>query len=55
MVHLAAESLMIKRKVLEQFTDKNLYPYSKFYLRDIKKATRACTGRTTSPPSASSA
>ncbi len=35
-VHLAAESLMIKRKVLEQFTDKNLYPYSKFYLRDIK-------------------
>jgi ribonucleoside-triphosphate reductase len=36
MVHLAAESLMIKRKVLEQFTDKNLYPYSKFYLREIK-------------------
>ena len=35
-VHLAAESLMIKRKVLEQFTDKNLYPYSKFYLREIK-------------------
>ncbi|TFG39886.1 MAG: ribonucleoside triphosphate reductase, partial [Syntrophobacterales bacterium] len=36
LVHLAAESLMIKRKVLEQFTDKNLYPYSKFYLREIK-------------------
>ena len=36
MVHLAAESLVIKRKVLEQFTDKNLYPYSKFYLREIK-------------------
>jgi len=35
-VHLAAESLTIKRKVLEQFTDKNLYPYSKFYLREIK-------------------
>ena len=35
-VHLAAESLVIKRKVLEQFTDKNLYPYSKFYLREIK-------------------
>lgn len=35
-VHLSAESLMIKRKVLEQFTDKNLYPYSKFYLREIK-------------------
>jgi ribonucleoside-triphosphate reductase len=37
MVRLAAESLSIKRKVLEQFTDKNLYPYSKFYLREIKR------------------
>jgi ribonucleoside-triphosphate reductase len=37
-VRLAAESLTIKRKVLEQFTDKNLYPYSQFYLRDIKKS-----------------
>jgi len=36
-VNLAIESLTIKRKVLEQFTDKNLYPYSKFYLRDIKQ------------------
>ncbi|GAB6904872.1 Anaerobic ribonucleoside-triphosphate reductase [Desulfosarcina cetonica] len=35
-VNLAIESLAIKRKVLEQFTDKQLYPYSKFYLRDIK-------------------
>ena len=35
-VDLAIESLSIKRKVLEQFTDNNLYPYSKFYLRDIK-------------------
>ena len=34
---LAAESLTIKRKVLEQFTGKNLYPYSKYYLRDIKQ------------------
>ncbi len=38
LVHLAAESLQIKRKVLEQFTEKNLYPYSRFYLREIKKA-----------------
>ena len=37
-VVMAAESLTIKRKVLEQFTEKNLYPYSKFYLREIKKA-----------------
>jgi len=34
---LAQISLEIKRKVLEQFTDKNLYPHAKFYLRDIKK------------------
>lgn len=38
LVQLAAESLQIKRKVLEQFTEKNLYPYSRFYLREIKKA-----------------
>jgi ribonucleoside-triphosphate reductase len=37
LARLAAESLTIKRKVLEQFTDKNLYPYSKFYLREIKQ------------------
>jgi ribonucleoside-triphosphate reductase len=37
-VNLAGESLSIKRKVLERFTDHNLYPYSKFYLREIKKA-----------------
>jgi len=36
---LAGESLAIKRKVLEKFTDKNLYPYTKFYLREIKKNT----------------
>ncbi|MDL2330257.1 ribonucleoside triphosphate reductase [Desulfosarcina sp. OttesenSCG-928-A07] len=35
-VNLAIESLAIKRKVLEQFTENRLYPYSKFYLRDIK-------------------
>jgi len=38
MVCLATESLSIKRKVLERFTDENLYPYSKFYLREIKQA-----------------
>ena len=35
-MELARESLEIKRKVLEDYTDKNLYPYTKFYLRDIK-------------------
>jgi len=36
-INLAVESLTIKRKILETFTDKNLYPYSKFYLRQIKE------------------
>lgn len=31
----AKNSLEIKRKVLENFTKSNLYPYTKFYLRDI--------------------
>ena len=35
-MQLAVESLSIKRKVLEKFTDQQLYPYSKFYLRDVK-------------------
>ncbi len=37
-LYLAAESLSIKRKVLEKFTESNLYPYSKFYLREVKNA-----------------
>lgn len=35
-MELAKESLEIKRKILERLTDQGLYPYSKFYLRDIK-------------------
>ena len=38
-VNIAVESLIIKRKVLEKFSEKNLYPYAKYYLRDIKKRT----------------
>jgi len=33
---LAKNSLEVKRKILERLTSQNLYPYSKFYLRDIK-------------------
>jgi ribonucleoside-triphosphate reductase len=33
----AKRSLEIKRKVLESFTDSNLYPYTSFYLKDIKQ------------------
>jgi ribonucleoside-triphosphate reductase (formate) len=38
-VRTAVESLVIKRKVLEKFTEKNLYPYSRFYLREIKQGS----------------
>ncbi|MEM2563784.1 MAG: ribonucleoside triphosphate reductase [Candidatus Bathyarchaeia archaeon] len=34
---LAKDSLEIKRKVLERFTEKGLYPYSKHYLRFVKE------------------
>ncbi|NOR17671.1 ribonucleoside triphosphate reductase [candidate division WOR-3 bacterium] len=34
---LAEESLEIKRKILEKFTETDLYPYVKYYLRDVKK------------------
>ncbi|MCF8026715.1 MAG: ribonucleoside triphosphate reductase [Desulfobacteraceae bacterium] len=36
-MEIAAQSLSIKRKVLEKFTDQSLYPYSRFYLRAIKE------------------
>ena len=37
MMELAKESLEIKRKTIEELTEKGLYPYSRFYLRNIKK------------------
>ncbi|HOV21843.1 MAG TPA: ribonucleoside triphosphate reductase [bacterium] len=40
LMELARESLEIKRKVLEKFTDEGLYPYSKFYLRSVKERTK---------------
>jgi len=36
-LNIARDSLEIKRKILEKFTDSNLYPYMKFYLRNIKE------------------
>ena len=39
MMVMAKESLEIKRKVLEQYTEMNLYPYTKFYLRGVKERT----------------
>ncbi len=38
LMDLAKESLEIKRKAIEDFSEKGLYPYSKFYLSGIKKA-----------------
>lgn len=40
-MHQACRSLEIKRKILEEFTDKDLYPYIKFYLRQVKQQTGA--------------
>ncbi len=37
LMDLAKESLEIKRKIIEKFTDGGLYPYSKYYLSDIRK------------------
>jgi len=37
LMDLAKESLEIKRKVIENFTDDRLYPYSMFYLDNIKE------------------
>ena len=34
---LAKESLEIKRKVLENYIEKGLYPYSRYYLEGVKK------------------
>lgn len=37
LMELAKSSLEIKRKTIELYTEKGLYPYSKYYLRDIRK------------------
>ncbi len=37
LMDMARDTLETKRKVIETLTEANLYPYTKFYLRDIKK------------------
>ena len=37
LMEAARDSLEVKRTKLEELTDSGLYPYTKFYLRDIKK------------------
>jgi len=39
LMDLAARSLVMKRKFIEEKTDQDLYPYIKLYLEDIKKRT----------------
>lgn len=40
LMELAKNSLEIKRKVIERLTDQGLYPYSKFYLRNLYKKNK---------------
>lgn len=44
LMDLAKESLEIKRKALDNFMEKNLYPYSKYYLASVKKIRNSYFG-----------
>ena len=44
LMDLAKESLTIKRKALDNFMEKGLYPYSKHYLEDMKKMRNSYFG-----------
>lgn len=44
LMDLAKESLEIKRKALDNFMEKGLYPYSKFYLASVKKMRNSYFG-----------
>lgn len=37
LMDVARDSLLIKRKALERFTEAGLYPYARYYLRDIRQ------------------
>ena len=37
LMDIAKESLVIKRGLIEKYMDRGLYPYSKFYLADVKE------------------
>jgi len=44
LMDLAKESLELKRKVIEDYIEKGLYPYSRYYLANIKKSRGAYYG-----------
>jgi len=37
LMRIARDSLLIKRKKVEEFTERGLYPYCRYYLSDVKK------------------
>ncbi len=37
LMDIAKESLIMKRSLIEKYMDRGLYPYSKFYLKDVKE------------------
>ena len=39
LMHVAKTSLEIKRKIIEDQSERGLYPYSTYYLRNIKERT----------------
>jgi anaerobic ribonucleoside-triphosphate reductase len=42
LLRISKETLEIKRKILEQLTEQKLYPYSSYYLANIKKKEGTC-------------
>lgn len=38
-MEIAKESLVVKRKTIEKYTENNLYPYTKHYLKAVKQRT----------------
>lgn len=44
MMDLAKESLEIKRKVLDNFIERGLYPYSRYYLESVKRMRESYWG-----------
>lgn len=39
LMRVVRDSLLIKRKTVEEFTEKGLYPYCRYYLSDVKERT----------------
>jgi len=44
LMDIARDALLIRRRVIERFTEAGLYPYSRHYLEDVKKRTGSYWG-----------